>query len=85
MNRLAPVCAGDVIQVSEADYSCGRGFLILRITDVHGLVYLSDGPWVIVDGIPLWSNGFEGEEQYAQVRVAGIHFLPKRHPSSGTP
>jgi hypothetical protein len=85
VNRLAPIFAGDLIQVSEADYCHGIGSLTLRITDVHGLLFLTDGPWVIVDGIPLCSNGYEGEERYAQVRVTGIRFLPERHPSTDAP
>lgn len=85
MNRLTPICAGDVIEVSDADYCPSTGSLTLRVTDVHGLVCLNDGPWVIVDGIPLFSNGYEGEERYAQVRVAGIRFLPGHHLSSDAP
>lgn len=81
MNCLAPIYAGDVIQVSEADYCYGIGSLTLRITDVHGLLYLNDGPRVIVDGILLWPDGCEEEERYAQIRVVGIRFLPERHPS----
>ena len=75
MTGLAPVRAGDVIHVAEEDYSFGLGCLTLRVTDVHGLLYLDDGPWVILDGIPLWSNGHEGEQRYAQIRVAGIQYL----------
>ncbi|OJF10735.1 hypothetical protein [Couchioplanes caeruleus] len=76
MSRVAPVRAGDVIQVAEPDYCYGVGSITLRITTVHYLVYLDDGPWVVVDGIPLWPNGYEGEERYAQIRVTGIQHLP---------
>jgi len=75
---LSPVRAGDVIHVAEQDYCYGVGSLTLRVTDVHGLVYLGNEPWVIIDGIPLWSNGHDGEERYAQIRVAGIRCLPDR-------
>ncbi|GGQ84088.1 hypothetical protein [Couchioplanes azureus] len=76
MSRVAPVRAGDLIQIAEPDYCYGIGSMTLRITTVHHLVYLHDGPWVVVEGIPLWPNGYEGEERYAQIRVTGIHHLP---------
>ena len=77
MTRMAPVRAGDVIQLAEPDYCYGIGSMTLRITNVHGLVYLNDEPWAIVDGVPLWSDGFEEEERYAQIRIAGIRHLPE--------
>jgi hypothetical protein len=78
MRSLAPVKTGDVIRVAEEDYCYGLGSLTLRITKVHGLLYLDDGPLVMVDGIPLWSRGLEGEECYAQIRVEAIRLLPSR-------
>ncbi|MEU4220818.1 hypothetical protein [Actinoplanes sp. NPDC026623] len=81
MTRIAPIRTGDVIQVAEQDYFFGLGTLTLRITRVYGLMCINHGPYVDVDGIPLWSNGYEGEERYAQVRLSGVRHLPER-PSS---
>lgn len=80
MTSLAPVRVGDVVHVAEKDYFYGLGCLTLRITSVHGLMYLDSEPWVVVDGIPLWPNGHEGVERYAQIRVAGFRYLPDRPP-----
>jgi hypothetical protein len=77
-----PVEPGDVIQVAEDDYFYGLGCLTLRVTRVHGLLVLADGPWVTVDGIPLWSNGVDGRERYAQIRVAAIRYQPRQAPSN---
>ncbi|PRY30897.1 hypothetical protein [Pseudosporangium ferrugineum] len=76
MTSLVPLQVGDVIQVEEPGCCYGVGSVTLRVTEVHGLVYLDDGPWVMVDGVPLWSNGFEGEVRYAQVRLEVIRHLP---------
>ena len=78
MTSLVPVKPGDVIQVAEDDYFYGLGCLTLRITRVHGLLILADGPWITVDGIPLWSRDVEGTERYAQIRVAAIRYLPRQ-------
>lgn len=78
MTRLAPVRAGDVIQVAEENDYYGLGSMTLRITKVHGLLYLDGGPLVMVDGIPLWSRGYEGEERYAQIRVEAIRLVPRQ-------
>ncbi len=75
MTGIAPVQAGDVIQVADGDSSYGLTSLTVRVTSVHGLVYRDDGPWVILDGVPLWPDGYEDEESYAQVRVVGIRYL----------
>ncbi|BFU45765.1 hypothetical protein KRMM14A1004_40020 [Krasilnikovia sp. MM14-A1004] len=77
MTRLVPVKVGDVVRVAEDDYCYGLGCLTLRITRVHGVVILADEPWVAVDGIPLWPQGVEGEERFAQIRVAAVHHLPQ--------
>ena len=82
MTGLAPVRVGDVIDVAEDNYCYGVGGLTLRITQVHGLLYMNDGPWVVVDGIPLWPNGYEGEERYAQIRLEAIRYLPDAPASS---
>ena len=43
MTGLAPVSAGDVIDVAEQEgYELGR--LRLRVTKVHGILYLDSGP-----------------------------------------
>ncbi|BCJ50430.1 hypothetical protein Asp14428_19050 [Actinoplanes sp. NBRC 14428] len=82
MSRVAPVQVGDVIEVSEPDHCYGMDRMTLRIADVHGLVYLDDGPCVLVDAVPLWPDGDEGDTRYAQIPLAGIRHLPE-WPSSG--
>jgi hypothetical protein len=78
---ITPVRAGDIVQVTDGDNSYGLTSPTLRVTSVHGLVYLDDGPWVILDGIPLWPDGDEGDECYAQVRVVSIRLLSEWPPS----
>ena len=76
MTNLVPLQVGDVIRAEEPDYCYGVGSVTLRVTQVHGLAYLDDGPWVMVDGVPLYADGFEGEVRYAQIRIEGVRRLP---------
>ena len=73
MSGVAPVRPGDVVHVAERDYRYGIGALTLRITAVGEVWQLTDGLWVPVDGVPLRSDGQEGKERHALLRVAGIH------------
>lgn len=61
-----------MIHVAEQDYRYGIGALTLRITAVGEVWHLTDGLWVQVFGVPLWSNGREGNERHALLRVSGI-------------
>jgi hypothetical protein len=77
MTGALQVRAGDVIHMSEQDYCYGFGPLTLRVTAVRGTWQRADGPWAVVDGIPLLGEGREGPERYALIRIAGIRRPPK--------
>ena len=71
--EAAPLRSGDVVQVAEQE-GAGLNVVTFQVTDVHGVVYLDDGPSVLVDRI-LASEDDDGEPRYAQVRVADIRHV----------
>jgi hypothetical protein len=73
------VQVGDVIEVPEADYCYGLGTLIMRITTMtvapHEVARLE---WVRLVGVPIYTQGREGPEREALVRVTALRQQPHR-------
>lgn len=66
------ITVGSVIRVAEADYCYGLGELILRVIEIGAIQRDGGEPWVALRGIQLRSNGAEGVERSALVRVAAL-------------
>jgi len=71
------VQVGDLVEIPEADYCYGLGVLKMRITAMTVTPQeVSRLEWVRLIGVPIYSNGQEGSEREALVRVAAL----RRHP-----
>jgi hypothetical protein len=79
-NPEPPVAAGDVLQLRDEDYRYGRGPLTLRVSAVHTVQRLADGPWVFLRGTELAPDGRELAQRDVLVRVAAL-----RRPAGGGP
>ena len=68
----SPLRAGDVIQLAGQSRGHALGGISLRVTVVHGVVYLDDGPYLLAQIARL---GEDDEPRYAQLRIADIRFI----------
>ena len=69
---MSPVHPGDVLHLHDEDYRYGRGALTLRVTAVHHVQRLPDGPWVFLRGTELAADGRELDERDVLVRAAAL-------------
>ena len=68
------VRVGQVLRIPEAHYLYGTGDLVLRVTEVDpGLDRYPGLEWVRVKGVPVRSDGSEGEPREVMIRVAALH------------
>ena len=69
---MIPVRPGEVLRLREEDYMYGLGPLTLRVTAVHHVQRLPDGPWVFLRGVELAWCGRELDERDVLVRAAAL-------------
>ena len=70
--RLQP---GAVIEVDEQHYCYGLGTLKLRVTSVGRVEPRTDGRWLNLRGHEQFSNGSEGRERFALVRLGAVRIV----------
>ena len=80
--RRVPVSVGDELRLRDEDYRYGVGPLRLRVSAVHEVQQLQDGPWLRVRGTVLSSDGRELNERETVVRLATMTVWLRRKPSA---
>jgi hypothetical protein len=63
---------GDILKILETDYLHGLGDLVLRVTEVRSVEWLSDGDWLDITGVQLGWNGSDIGERQVLVRLSSL-------------